>query len=351
MTEFALSAAEWDAFLGSNERGQFQQASGWGRTKALDGWNSERIGLRDEEGIAAGVQLLWKRTRLGCIGYVSKGPVLRDENQPAIAAALDALQRKARELHLLAMIVQPPDRSRIPSDLMVSRGFSRSPVESVIRSTAIIDVTGGIEACRKGMSRQARREMRRAAEQGVTIRTGDRSDLPSFFDMMCYSSARQGSRPNPSRAELLRALWDAFPERLNLWLAMRGKELVAGLLGIAFNDRLTLWKKGWSPGHQALFANTLLNGTAIEWAASTGLREVDFVGMSLDNAETLLGGQSLSEKQRRTRDFFNLRLGAQPALLPPARLYITASALRWGYRTLARVNWLDRLIMQRLARA
>lgn len=338
----------WDAFLAASPRGQFQQSSAWARVKAIDGWTAAREYLTPEPPESGGFQLLWKRTRIGRIGYVSKGPVLPAEDPTSVRLAVGRLTAVARTLRLRAIMLQPPDESTIGEADLVAHGFGRNPVPSVIRSTAVIDLAGGRAAVLEGMGKKSRLEIRNAAKQGVTVHRGDRADVPRFFSLMVESCRRQQSRPNPSSAEALGALWDAFAPNVMLGFAVVRGDVVAGLLLLGFGRRLTLWKKGWNSTGTQTYANRMLNAEALGWACDRGYALADFAGMDPDIAASLLAGHSLTPEQARSRDLFNLRLGAQPKLLPPARLLVVNPLLRQIHRTLGTIPAVDRLVLRRL---
>lgn len=322
----------WDEFLDRCERGQFQQSSAWARTKAVDGWRVARRWFDLPAAGRGGFQLLWKPSRLGRIGYVSKGPVLEAEPDSAFGPAVAATAAAARGLGIRALIVQPPDRSRIGAAELTGAGFEAWPVDSVIRSTAIADVTGGRGAIEQRMDANRRYELRAAGRRGVAIRWGDRSDLPVFFALMKESCRRQNSRPNPSAVESLATMWEAFAGRIYVGLAEAEGKPIAGLLTVRHGDRMTLWKKGWNEQGATLYANSLLNATALFRAGELGCREADFVGLALGTARTLVAGESLTEAQRRSRDMFNLKFGAGPRLLPAAQLLIVNPLFRICFR-------------------
>jgi hypothetical protein len=272
--------------------------------------------------------LLWKQGRLARIGYVSKGPVLQEESDAAVHAALDSVKAAARRLRLAAVVVQPPDDSAISTDTMVGHDFLREPLQSVVRATAIVSLEGGADGVVGRMSRTARQDWRSARRAGVNLRWGKRNDLDLFFRLMCESSRRQHAIPNPGRVELLDALWNAFPERLSLAFAEHGGVAQAGLLMIRQGHRILFWKKGWNTEQPRLFANQFLMTECLCWASGMGFVSADMLAMSPEIAATLLSGAGLSEEQRRNRDLFNLRLGARPKLLPPAHLLVVNPALR-----------------------
>jgi hypothetical protein len=264
---------------------------------------------------------------------------------------VDHLLTTAKEIGLRALVVQPPDDTRLPPGELDRRGFLPYALPSVIRTTAVLPLADGPEAVARRMDRQARREWRVAEKRGVRFRWGRREDLPVFFEMMCESARRQQSSPNPARLELLEALWDELAGRTFLGLAEHENKVVAGLLLVGFGPRLTLWKKGWRSDDPKLFANCLLNAESLVWGAQNAYAFADFVGMAPEVAETLLAGKRLSDEQNRGRDRFNLRLGAEPRKLPPAQLFAPSPAIRTLLRCATMLPPVRRALLTRMGSA
>lgn len=343
------SAAEaWDEFLASSARGQFQQRSGWAQVKALEGWSSVREYLGPAGPRSGGFQLLWKQSGLARIGYVSKGPVLPEETEAAVDAAIEKLTALARRLRLSAVLVQPPDDSRISSAVLVRHSYFPQPVASVARATGTVSLEGGADGVIGRMSRTARQDWRSAGRQGVTLRWGTRDDLAHFFGLMRESCRRQHTNPNPSHVELLEALWSAFPDGLRLAFAEHSGRTQSGLLMIRQGSTIIFWKKGWVSEQPRLFANQFLMTECLVWAAAEGYVSADMLAMSPEIATSILSNAVLTEAQRHGRDVFNLRLGARPKLLPPAHLFVTSRLLRGVVYSGLRWRRLRRAIEQRV---
>ena len=328
LTAIDSTADAWDAFLTSSPRGQFQQMSGWARVKALDGWSMAREYMEPTDPFPGGFQLLWKRAGPARIGYVSKGPVLADESAPAVDSAIRRISFTAGRLALSALIVQPPDDSTISVQQLRRHGYFPEPMASVIGTTGIVDLNGGREAVAGRMSRSVRKDWRSAARGGVSLRWGSQDELPRFFQLMEGSCRRQGTRPNPSRPELLAALWTAFPERVLLAFAEREGRARAGLLLIRQGRTIVFWKKGWDSETPSFSVNKFLMAECLAWAAESGYAAADVVSMSPDVAAAFVSGSGLDERQEKSRDVFNLRFGARPKPLPPAQLLVVNPATR-----------------------
>jgi hypothetical protein len=341
-------ASRWDAFVDSCPRGQFQQSTAWATVKAIEGWSATREYLEAEAPASGGFQLLWRRSRFGRIGYVSKGPVLPEETPTAVDSGLTCVKRTAQRLRLTALVLQPPDDSCISSSTLTRHGFFPLPLASVISATGIIQLEGGAEGTLGRMSRTARQDWRTAARKGVTLTQGSRNDLSEFFALMCASATRQHERPNPAVVGVLEALWDAFPGRVGLTFAEHGGRRLAGLVSIRHRDRLILWKKGWSAEEPHLFANMFVMTGVLMSAASEGLCSADVVSMSLGGVAAVLAGHDESKATIRGRDMFNLRCGARPKLLPPAHLLVVNPAFRASAYRLLRWRGLRTALERRM---
>lgn len=326
-----LRDPSWDAFLASNPRGQFQQTSRWARVKAREGWQPYRVTFQSEAGLEGGFQLLWRPTRLGRMGYVSKGPVLANEHPEAVARALEQVCLAARTLRLQAIILQPPDFSVITANDLVSQRFTRYPIGRVISATALIDVSGGSAVFEARMSSKTRQRGRQAIKRGVKIVRGERKDLADFFELMCGSCLRQQTKPNPSRLEHLEVLWDEFSPAAGLGFACVGEQKVAGLLTLGHGDRMTCWKKGWNSEQPQAHANDLLHIETLNWAFEAGYHFVDVASLDPGIAQNLLAGKPLTPTQELSRDVFHLRLGGQPKILPTAHILILNPGLRQAF--------------------
>ena len=329
-----ISASEWDAFLLSSGRGQFQQSSLWAKAKAAQGWQPIRRGFRRQSGLAGGFQLLVRPTRLGRIGYIYKGPVLRDEDTQGIAAISSLIAETVRDQRLRALVIQPPDGSRLDVALLQVEGFLPNCLVKTISATLQIDLAPGLEEVRRKIRRSTRAEIRQASERGVRARQGGRADIGGFFDLMAATCARQQTSPSPADVASMEAVWDAFEptNQVKLFLAECEGELVAGLWCIGFGRRMVAWKRGWTGRYPERNPNQLVTYEAIRWAIEEGYEIFDFDAVDRALAEAVLRGEPLSVAQKRSRHFINLAFGARAVLLPESVVYFPNPLVRSVYR-------------------
>jgi hypothetical protein len=331
----ALTDLAWDDFLRTTPCGQFQQSSSWADFKAGEGWHHHRIVLTVDDTIVGGFQLLWRPTRLGRLGYVSKGPVASPETVDQIRFLEVLLKNVASELGLRAVIVQLPDESHAGADRALGRDLIRDNPMGVIEATYVVDVRSGKEELFARMSRTLRQNVRAARNQvAMTVRAGDHHDLPRFFELMEAICVRRSTKPNPPSLEAMRRLWHAFSgtNAIRLTFADCAGATPAAALSIVFGDRMTVWKKGWDGSHGDWHPNKLLDWDAIEWAHDHGYRLCDFAAFNRVAATKIIGGQRASALTLSSRDEYFLRFGGDARLLPAAHLLVPNGFYRWCYR-------------------
>jgi CelD/BcsL family acetyltransferase involved in cellulose biosynthesis len=329
----------WDRFLERNGAGQFHQSSMWARAKASEGWSCVRVLIGGEGGLLGGFQLLWRSTRFGRIGYVSKGPVLESFGSGEDARVLEGyvaglLKETARRTKLRALIVQPPDFCDAMSCSLRDAGLLPGTRMGVNDATWIVDVSDGFAAVERRMDRAFRKCVDRAQRGNLRVREGERSDLAGFYDLMVASCRRQNTEPNPSELRHLVALWDAAHPRgaIRLHVVEGDEGPVAGQLDVLFGKTVTFWKKGWSGAEKRLSPNDVCMYEGMRWASQAGYSRVDFASFERKMAEAMLAGQALTEEQTQSRYVNFFRTGGRPMLLPRAQVWVGNWILRAGYR-------------------
>lgn len=332
-----LDDSAWDDFLRSDPAGQFQQSSNWAKSKQSEAWKCLRVTVERDGMIAGGFQMLWRPTRLGKIGMISKGPVLIGREPAMENFVLDVMLELARTHKLAAIIAQPPDDVFGLTDVMQKRGFSPYQLTKIIDSTLCVDVSGPPGAWRSKMSATPSKHVRRAFRGGVTLYEGSHKDVPLFFDLMKLTCDRQGVAPTPPTLEATTQLVQAFHDsgESRIAFAVYQGELAAGVLDLKFGSRYTAWKKGWNGRHSKLYLNSFLTHSSLERAEASGCTIFDFAGIERTLAEALIKGDPLTEEQLHHYDSAKLGFGGHARLLPPAMIYCRNPTLRFAYRHIA----------------
>lgn len=321
---------EWDSFLQGSVLGHFQQSGLWAQAKLAEGWDPIRFLLYVDGRLAGGFQLLTRQLRLGKIGYVYKGPVLEPEEPEFLDYLVSKVAEIARSYNLSALIIQPPDASRLNAAVMARHSFLPNHFVDVVSATLLVDLSGGIEDISRRMRGSTRNQVKAARRRGIVIREGNENDISCFFSLMLSTCQRQRTKPVPATESALTAIWQAFRPQggIRLSIAEYEGEPVAGFLCLCFGNRVTGWKRGWSGAHADRYPSQLLTYEAIEWAHHRGFAFFDFAAMRREIAQAMLKGIPLSGKWEHSRDQFHLGYGTLPKLLPDSQILITNPCIR-----------------------
>jgi hypothetical protein len=153
--------------------------------------------------------------------------------------------------------------------------------DSIEDFTQSIDLTGGYESARTRSDYSHRRAVRRAIENGVTIR-----EASNFEQWISYFSLYNASRVRWREKGLLQskgypirlfeALFEVPVQNRKLWLAYLGDTTIAGTLCFYWNCHAVSWSTAGIAGYFHRFRpNDLLYDHAIRHAAEAGYRWFD----------------------------------------------------------------------------
>ena len=115
----------------------------------------------------------------------------------------------------------------------------------------------------KGMNQLWRRNIKKAAKEGVEVTRGGRDDLAAFHELYVHTAERDHFTPRPLR--YFETMYDALsadaPERFTLWLARHDGDLVASTIAIRVGEHA--W---YSYGASSTEKREVRGSNAIQWA-------------------------------------------------------------------------------------
>ncbi len=324
----------WDAFLQQSPLGHFQQSALWSTVKADEGWQVVRVVIRQEDRILGGFQILVQSQHGLRAGLLNKGPVYHTEDPELLDWLLDLVQCVMKRHRIETLMAQAPDDGAAVTALEDARGYAPNGLAVMHTATMCVRLGPNLPPIETRFRKTIQQEARQAVRRGVVIREGGVGDIPDFFRMMCVTSRRQKSSPNPATEAAARRLYTAFHEKglARLTLADCDGRPTAGILAIRFGRRVTLWKKGWTEEFREKHPNTLLTVELLQWAEGQGAALCDFVAMNRRYARALLAGTASPASGQARRDFFLMGFGSEPRLLPLGRVWFRRRLARWAYR-------------------
>ena len=263
-------ARQWDEYISSVESGHLLQSHGWGEFKARYGWAAERY-LAEVDGELAAAQVLWRKTPLGPMGYIPRGPAVRPRGSTrAVSALLRGIRRHARTLNATFLKAEPNDSDPAP---LPAFGFRPAGQTVQPQTTLMIDLTLDLDELRGRQHSKTRYNINLASKKGVRVRRGTEEDLAVFCALMEETGHRNefAVRPAAYYRDALRFLG----ENAELLVAEHEGDLLAGIVLAKFNGE-AIYLYGASSSHKRnLMPTYLLQWEAMRRAKEQGLVRYD----------------------------------------------------------------------------
>lgn len=328
----AVSATEraWEAFVETAPGGDVVQTAAWGRGKDAMGFQVAVAVDHDAEGqiesgaliVARRIAVMNGRLPLATVGYVARGPLVAGDDPARIDRAIEAVERTAKAMGVLHLIIQPPaGRDDIAARLAL-RGYADGAPDVAPNCTIWIDIDREPEAIINGMSRSKRRDLRKTFKIGAICWEGGEADLPLFQSLHAATAERQGFtplsldylekqwralRPLGAVAVFFAALPDA-PERA-----------IAGSWVTAYAGTMTDKIPGWNGEAPNLNLNVACIWQSVLWARERGIKRFDLGGIDRAATEEFLSGGSIEKADgERNPAGFKARFGGDIVMLPLA---------------------------------
>jgi lipid II:glycine glycyltransferase (peptidoglycan interpeptide bridge formation enzyme) len=253
---------------------------------------------------------------------------------------LDALRPLARRERILYLKVQPPAGGEATEPLLRARGFVASAYPAAQVATVRVDVQRDPEEILAGMRPQRRRNIRKGARVGITVRTAGAEGLAAFAALLDDTRGRRGEGFSPYAIDVYGDMLRLFGEsHAQLLLAAHDGEVLSGTLLIAYGDTVVVLMSAWSGKSANLHPNEVMHWHGMQWARDNGFRYFDFDGIQESVARATLAGERVPEAELEGNTAYKLAMGGEVAVYPSAYDRSFHPLLAWSTRVLApRVN-------------
>ncbi|MGR4854927.1 lipid II:glycine glycyltransferase FemX [Streptomyces sp. LARHCF252] len=297
-----ISAVEHLVFVRAQRSVSFLQTPAWARVKTE--WRSESLGWFDGRRlVGAGLVLHRPVPRLDrfTLAYLPEGPVIDWSGD--IGAWLDPLAAYLKEHGAFAIRLGPPVVTDTWSAAQVKEGIAgpdirrltdlpgqwSDPVGARVSSRLKdagwlpqnpldgfgvghpqfkyeVPLAGRTEdELLRGMNQQWRRNIKKAAKEGVEVTVGDGGpqDLKAFHDLYVHTAKRDHFTPRPLRyfETMFAALSAEDPERITLYLAHHQGDLVASTILVRVGAHAV-----YAYGASATAKREVRGSNACQWA-------------------------------------------------------------------------------------
>ena len=295
-----ISAADHLEFLRGRGSASFLQTPAWAKVKSE--WGSESLGwFEGDRLVGAGLVLLRQLPKVRrYLAYLPEGPVL-DWDTDDLAAWLTPMTEHLKSRGAFAVRMGPPVVLRRWDAAAVKAGIAdesvrrlgdlppieRTPVGARVVGTLEelgwrkVAVEGGFSAGQPaynfqvplagrseddvlaGMNQQWRRNIKKAAKEGVEVTRGEPGDLKAFHDLYAHTAERDHFTPRP--LSYFQTMVDAMsaeePDRITLWLGRHEGDLVAATLSVRVGTHV--W---YSYGASSTEKREVRGSNGVQWA-------------------------------------------------------------------------------------
>ena len=299
-----ISADQHLGFIAERGSASFLQTPAWGKVKSE--WRSESIGFFDGDALVGVALVLYRQLPKlkRYLAYLPEGPVV-DATRDDLPELLKALVAYAKQRKAFAVRIGPAIVHRrwhtdtvkaAVADENVTRLSEVTPDETVLAATRlrnqlvhggwVTDETGhGFAAGQpmfnfqlplrhgdgtqktddellKGMNQLWRRNIKKAAKEGVVVRQGGRAELADFHRIYLETAQRDGFTGRS--LGYFEKMWDALnaedPDRMKLYLSEHEGDLVAATTMVRVGEHA--W---YSYGASTNAKREVRGSNAIQW--------------------------------------------------------------------------------------
>ena len=286
--------AKWDSFVAQHPYGHFLQTTLWGELKSAHGWRALRASLVNANAELVGGSVVLFRSLpfgLGTLAYVPRGPVVNWDDRDLATAVIRTTGKLARSRGAIAVIVEP-GLLDTPSDRRTLQEANLIPVDLHVQPRRTIWVNLDVEEevdILALMKQKTRYNIGLSRRKGVSVRTGDITDLPAFYAMMQTTAERDTFSIH--RLDYYQMFMQFFAgpngHQADLLIAEHDKRPLAGMIVIANGKRATYLYGASSNESRDLMPTYLLQWEAMRWARARGCVTYDLWGIPDEDEATL----------------------------------------------------------------
>jgi lipid II:glycine glycyltransferase (peptidoglycan interpeptide bridge formation enzyme) len=331
----ADTLCSWDRLVSTTPGTDVAQLSAWAAVRREAGFSACYVLVRSDDTLVAGALVLYRKVPgVGLIGYLPFGPVLpADEQRRAATGALcDALAHLART-RFAGLFVQPMAGGADVSGWLLQLGFRPSTAGIAPAASIAIDLARPIETLRADLRSGTRSSIKRAAAEGVRVRTGGEHDLETVASLL--RDTAEHHEFSAASLPYLRTLHRELSPggHLQIFLAERdGTPLAADVLtssGGVLTLRMTGMRR--SDDVRRTGAAALLRWETLVWAKANGYDAVDLGGVPPSAVDAIRAGRKNLADRVDGRTYYKASFGGDAFHRPPAVELLSSPLARLGY--------------------
>jgi len=258
------------------------QSYEWGEFKETQGWKAQRLALKENGNLIAGVQVLFRPILNGLlsVAYIPRGPIIQVEDRSGVEALLSAVHTLAHKSRAIFIKIEPYwEHNPATTRYLENQGFEVSKQTIQPRASIILDLTLEPKDLLLNMHRSTRYNIHVASRNGVSIQEGSESDLPSFYEMLSYTAERNKFPIRPF--EYYKQEWLKFNRKgfVKLFFAKYDRKYIGARMAFFIGKYAADLHAASLTEFNYLKANPLLVWETMMWAKRNGCFFYDLWGI------------------------------------------------------------------------
>lgn len=279
---------QYNKFLESHERCNFQQSIGWSRVK--ESWNNEIILFKDNNGnIIGSISVLIRKIPIfGNLMYSARGPICDIHNEKVLQELTNGLKELAKKYKAFVLKIEPDIKSDdedfreiiLKTGQKIKDDAKNFNEEINPRYVFRLDIKGKTEdEIFNNFHSKTRYNIRLATKKGVIIKEGTREDLKDFHKIMVVTGKRDNFMIRP--LSYFEKMYDELgKEHIKLMMAYYEDKPISGIIDIIYGNKVWYLYGASSNEHRNLMPNYLLQWEMIKYAIQNNKDIYDFRGVS-----------------------------------------------------------------------
>ncbi|KJS03129.1 MAG: hypothetical protein VR65_02490 [Desulfobulbaceae bacterium BRH_c16a] len=287
----------WDQAVITFAHAHPLNAYGWGRVREIDGWKPSYFVAKEGDTVKGMIMVLTKKipwTGLS-IMYAPKGPLCDPSDQNTLNALLTKVRQEGRKKRTIFIRIDPnlaEENVSTGNDPFINEGFihleHRWSFWNSPRDVYRIDLTKARneDELFKTIDHSARKSVRKAQKEGVTIRPAENpGDLKKFYEIFSNVSVEKGFMCRKLKYQ--EALWSEYIEKGNgqLFLGIYQGEVIGGAICLVFGGKCLGMHMGTASEFMKLQTHSGYVWESLKWAQQLGCSWYSFRGVGTTPAQ------------------------------------------------------------------
>jgi lipid II:glycine glycyltransferase (peptidoglycan interpeptide bridge formation enzyme) len=272
----------WEQFILSRPEANFLQSWNWGVFHERLGKKVFRVGVFTGEQMAGAAECVKEKAKRGTYLTIAGGPLLEWQNAEVVKATFEYLRKLAAQEGCQFIRIRPQEKDSAELRKLVSEvGLQDSPMHLTADLTLQLNLTKTEDELLAEMRKNTRYEVRRAAKEGIVVKTSvDPNQIKDFYEHQVNLAKKHNFVP--FNYTFLYEQFRTFVEdnQAILFHSYKDEKLLASAFILFYNGEAVYHYGISTPENDRLPGSYACQWEAIKWAKAQGGRRYNFWGIA-----------------------------------------------------------------------